>query len=76
MCLAGGIDIAKEVHWATAVDEAGPVVLDRRVRGRVRRIPADCFVVGPHEPGRARTLLRRRSSVPDPLAGPKQSFAG
>ncbi|HEX2326384.1 MAG TPA: IS110 family transposase, partial [Chloroflexota bacterium] len=26
-----GVDIAKEVHWATAVDEAGGVVLDRRV---------------------------------------------
>jgi hypothetical protein len=26
-----GIDIAKEAHWATAVDDAGQVVLDRRV---------------------------------------------
>jgi transposase len=26
-----GIDVAKEVHWATAVDDAGEVVLDRRV---------------------------------------------
>src|SRR5688500_8271503 len=26
-----GIDVAKEVHWATAVSEAGEVLLDRRV---------------------------------------------
>jgi transposase len=31
MRLAVGIDVAKEVHWATAVDEAGEVRLDRRV---------------------------------------------
>lgn len=32
MGIAVGIDIAKEVHWATAIDEAGDVLLDRRVR--------------------------------------------
>ena len=26
-----GVDVAKEVHWATAVDEMGEVLLDRRV---------------------------------------------
>jgi transposase len=26
-----GVDVAKEVHWATAVDDAGGVLLDRRV---------------------------------------------
>ena len=26
-----GLDVAKDVHWAAAVDEAGAVVLDRRV---------------------------------------------
>jgi transposase len=31
MRISVGIDVAKEVHWATAVDEAGGVVLDRRV---------------------------------------------
>jgi transposase len=31
MRIAVGIDVAKEVHWATAVDETGRVVLDRRV---------------------------------------------
>jgi transposase len=31
MGIWAGIDIAKEVHWATAVDDRGQVVLDRRV---------------------------------------------
>jgi transposase len=31
MRIWAGIDIAKEVHWATAVDDRGQVVLDRRV---------------------------------------------
>ena len=26
-----GIDIAKEIHWATGIDDTGQVVLDRRV---------------------------------------------
>ena len=26
-----GIDIAKGVHWATAIDDLGQVVLDQRV---------------------------------------------
>ena len=26
-----GIDVAKEVHWACAVDDSGQVLLDRRV---------------------------------------------
>jgi transposase len=28
----GGIDVAKEVHWATVIDEAGEVLVDRRVQ--------------------------------------------
>jgi hypothetical protein len=31
MSIAVGIDIAKEVHWATAIDEAGAILLDQRV---------------------------------------------
>ena len=31
MGIWAGIDIAKEVHWATAVDDRGQVVWDRRV---------------------------------------------
>ena len=31
MRISVGIDVAKEVHWAAAVDDAGRVVLDRRV---------------------------------------------
>jgi hypothetical protein len=26
-----GVDVAKEIHWATAVDERGSVLVDRRV---------------------------------------------
>ena len=26
-----GIDIAKHIHWATAIDDLGQVVLDQRV---------------------------------------------
>ena len=37
MRIAVGIDIAKEVHWVTAIDEAGEVKLDRRVENT----PAD-----------------------------------
>src|SRR5215216_308090 len=31
MRISVGVDVAKEVHWATAVDAAGEVVLNRRV---------------------------------------------
>jgi transposase len=26
-----GVDVAKEIHWATAVDKRGSVLIDRRV---------------------------------------------
>ena len=55
MRIAVGTDIAKEVHWATAVDEAGVVVLDRRV---------------PNEPAALEALVAslRRSGRPRPWA--------
>ena len=31
MRIAVGVDIAKEVHWATALNEVGEALLDRRV---------------------------------------------
>ncbi len=31
MRVSVGIDVAKEVHWATVVDEMGEVLLDRRL---------------------------------------------
>jgi transposase len=37
MAVWAGVDIAKEVHWATAISDAGEVLLDRRVPNR----PAD-----------------------------------
>lgn len=30
MGISVGIDIAKEVHWATALDDAGHILLDHR----------------------------------------------
>jgi transposase len=35
-----GIDVAKEVHWAAAVGEAGDVLLDRRVENTAESIAA------------------------------------
>src|SRR5690242_13761776 len=32
MGIAVGIDVAKEVHWVAALDEAGTLLLDRSVR--------------------------------------------
>ena len=40
MRISVGIDIAKEVHWVTAIDADGVVHLDRKLRqhaGRHRR---------------------------------------
>ena len=31
MRVSVGVDVAKEVHWASAVDEMGEVLLDRRL---------------------------------------------
>ena len=40
MRISVGIDIAKEVHWASAVDEAGEIVLDQRVANEPAPIEA------------------------------------
>jgi len=35
-----GVDVAKEIHWATAIDERGSVLIDRRVANDPRSIEA------------------------------------
>lgn len=40
MPIAVGIDIAKEVHWVTAIDETGEPVLDRRLANMPAEIAA------------------------------------
>jgi hypothetical protein len=54
MRVSVGVDVAKEVHWATAVDEAGEVVLDRRVPNdpsALEALVADVRAAGPGSRG-------------------------
>jgi transposase len=37
-----GVDVAKEIHWATAIDERGGVLIDRRVANDPRSI--ECLI--------------------------------
>lgn len=54
MRIAVGIDIAKEVHWATALNDAGEILLDRRVANTPAALAA--FIAELQSLGGERTL--------------------
>ena len=68
MRLFGGIDVAKEVHWAAVLDDAGVIRLDRAVENTPAGIGA--LVAPPRRIGGVGALgLECVGGIGGPLAG-------